>query len=202
MLAEICEKTNANWDQVKETLKLDKRIGEFAYLNPGLGISGGNLERDMVSIKNLSNTYGTESSLIDSWKSISEYRKNWAFKKLMEYGPNSKKIGVWGLAYRVGTSSIKNSPSIELLNNLKSFDVNLYDPKAKLSSNYPKVSEHDNPISVLKRIDTLIIMTPWDELCSISEKDFSENFKGSLIIDPFKVLKFNLKNVIKLNLGV
>ena len=32
---------------------LDARIGPKAYLTPGLGISGGNLERDLVTVKRL-----------------------------------------------------------------------------------------------------------------------------------------------------
>jgi UDPglucose 6-dehydrogenase len=201
MLAEICENTNAKWDQIKESLQLDKRIGKYAYLSPGLGISGGNLERDMVSIKNLSKKYGTESDLIDSWQSISTHRKNWVFQKLMEHGKNAKILAVWGLAYRVGTNSVKNSPSIELLANLKSFSVKLFDPSAKLLTTYPNVSEVDNSLAALKGVEVLIIMTPWEEFKEISESDFKRNFKGSLIIDPFKVLKFDLKSVLKLNLG-
>ena len=35
---------------------LDKRIGKYAYLNPGLGISGGNLERDIVNLNQIIKT--------------------------------------------------------------------------------------------------------------------------------------------------
>ena len=43
ILAELCEKIGADWFEIIPALKLDKRIGPFAYLNPGLGIAGGNL---------------------------------------------------------------------------------------------------------------------------------------------------------------
>src|SRR5208282_6722957 len=44
-LAEICEQVGADWSDIAPALKLDKRIGPGAYLSPGLGIAGGNLER-------------------------------------------------------------------------------------------------------------------------------------------------------------
>jgi len=44
-LAELCEKIGADWSEIVPALKLDKRIGQHAYLAPGLGIAGGNLER-------------------------------------------------------------------------------------------------------------------------------------------------------------
>ena len=52
-LAEISKKLNADWNKISSALKLDKRIGPHAYLKPGLGISGGNLERDLENILKL-----------------------------------------------------------------------------------------------------------------------------------------------------
>ena len=55
LLTKICEDIGAEWQDIIPALKKDKRIGEFAYINPGLGISGGNLERDMFTIKQITN---------------------------------------------------------------------------------------------------------------------------------------------------
>src|SRR5207237_2951892 len=44
-LAELCEEIGADWSEIAPALRLDKRIGPHAYLTPGLGIAGGNLER-------------------------------------------------------------------------------------------------------------------------------------------------------------
>ena len=49
-LAEVSEAIGADWSEIAPALKLDKRIGPFAYLAPGLGISGGNLERDLRTV--------------------------------------------------------------------------------------------------------------------------------------------------------
>ncbi len=54
ILSELCERNNANWRDVIPAIKLDKRIGKFSYINPGLGISGGNIERDIVTTIKLS----------------------------------------------------------------------------------------------------------------------------------------------------
>ena len=53
VISEICEKIDANWNDISLALKLDKRIGKYAYLKPGLGISGGNLERDLHTMQKL-----------------------------------------------------------------------------------------------------------------------------------------------------
>ena len=67
-LAELCESLGADWGEIVPALRLDRRIGAFAYLNPGLGISGGNLERDLTTLENLSNKYETNSSIVMAWK--------------------------------------------------------------------------------------------------------------------------------------
>ena len=36
-LAELCEKIGADWSEIAPALKLDRRIGAYAYLAPGLG---------------------------------------------------------------------------------------------------------------------------------------------------------------------
>jgi UDPglucose 6-dehydrogenase len=45
--------------EIAPALKLDRRIGPYAYLTPGLGIAGGNLERDLATATLLSEAHGT-----------------------------------------------------------------------------------------------------------------------------------------------
>ena len=40
-MAELCERTGADWSEIVPALKLDRRIGAYSYLSPGLGIAGG-----------------------------------------------------------------------------------------------------------------------------------------------------------------
>ena len=51
MLSEVCEKFSADWNEILPALRLDKRIGRFSYIKPGLGISGGNIERYCNNVK-------------------------------------------------------------------------------------------------------------------------------------------------------
>ena len=82
MLAELCEKVGADWSEIAPALKLDRRIGQHAYLTPGLGISGGNLERDLASIERLAETHGSEAGVISAWRRDSERRKTWPLRML------------------------------------------------------------------------------------------------------------------------
>ena len=52
-LSEICSKYSARWTVIFSAIGLDKRIGKNGYYNPGLGISGGNIERDLRTLVKL-----------------------------------------------------------------------------------------------------------------------------------------------------
>ena len=60
-LAELCEGIGADWSEIVPALKLDRRIGAYAYLAPGLGIAGGNLERDLATVVRLADGIGSDA---------------------------------------------------------------------------------------------------------------------------------------------
>src|SRR6516225_188167 len=83
-LAELCEQIGADWSEIAPALKLDRRIGAYAYLAPGLGIAGGNLERDLATVQRLAAAHGTEAGLIAAWRHNSRYRRDWPLRELHE----------------------------------------------------------------------------------------------------------------------
>lgn len=190
-LSEICEKIGADWHEIIPALKLDKRIGQYAYLAPGLGIAGGNLERDLTTVLNLGNTHGTETSVVKSWVGNSLYKKDWVLKILHQHifsKYNNPKLAVLGLAYKENTHSTKNSPSLELLQHLIPYQIQVYDPVVN-SDIVPWVAGKSSIAETLKDADVLIIMTPWAEFRNITSTDLQKNMRNKIIIDPYRLLK-------------
>lgn len=165
-LAELCEQIGANWQEIIPALQLDKRIGKFAYLKPGLGLSGGNLERDLNYIAGLGVEYGTDNSVIKALQHNSNYRKNWVLKTLHEKVLNkisNPNIAVWGLTYKENTHSIKNSPAVELLKYLQDYSITAYDPVVKELKDLQSVKMAASPIEATCNADVVVIMTPWQD---------------------------------------
>ena len=171
-LANLCEKIGANWGEISPALKLDKRIGPHAYLSPGLGLSGGNLERDLVTVQTLAAEHGTDARLIDAFTGNSQYRRDWALRTLYQTlnGKPGKPpvIAVWGLAYKQDTHSVKNSPSLALLSALTGMQVQAYDPQVKLDG-IAGVDFHQtrSALDACTDADVLVVMTPWAEFAKI-----------------------------------
>ena len=190
-LAELCEKIGADWDEIVPALKLDKRIGKNAYLKPGLGISGGNLERDIRTVKNLTKTNSTDGRIVDAWIENSNHRKDWVWQLICKNElRNIKdiKIGILGLSYKENTDSIKNSPSLKLLSHLKGCHVKVYDPKASLKNEYFPFERVKKIQDAINGADILAIMTPWEEFKKVKSESFSELMNGKIIYDPYKIL--------------
>jgi UDPglucose 6-dehydrogenase len=196
-LGELCENIGADWSEIVPALKLDKRIGPHAYLQPGLGLSGGNLERDLATVVNLACEYGTDKAVIESFIGSSNHRRNWPVKALFEHvlGKNPQaKIAMWGLTYKENTHSLKNSPAIKLVSDLSGFTVHAYDPVIKNLENTPNVKIAASALDAAKDADVLIIMTPWAEFKESDTAKLLQTMRTKLIIDPLKVLAGKLKD--------
>lgn len=173
-LAELCERIGADWSEIVPTLRLDARIGPHAYLSPGLGIAGGNLERDLATYIQLAARHGADDSLPKTFFSHSAHRKTWVLRTLHELVLSRTAypvIAVWGLAYKPNTKFVKNAPSLELIQSLRGIRVKLYDPQARLEAPIAGVEEVSSALEACKGAHALVIMTAWDEFKRIEPSD-------------------------------
>ena len=189
-LAEVSEAIGADWSEIIPALKLDKRIGQFSYLAPGLGISGGNLERDLRTILDIAEVKKTDVGVVHAWLRNSKYRKDWPWrvldKEVLSANPKAR-VAVLGLAYKENTHSTKNSPSLLLLSHLTKSDVCVHDPVVPASI-VPFAKSAPDPLSCAKDADVLVIATPWAQYRDLKIDGLTRAMKGRVIIDPYRLL--------------
>jgi len=191
-LAEVCEAIGADWKEIAPALRLDRRIGPHAYLSPGLGIAGGNLERDLVTVQGLAAVHGTEAGLVAAWQRNSTWRRDWVLRKVhREFLDQASDplLAMWGLAYKADTHSTKNSPALELLRGLRGLRVRAHDPVAKIElSEFPSVAIGATPLEAADGADALLVMTPWKIYSGISPDEAKSRMRGRLVLDPWGAL--------------
>jgi UDPglucose 6-dehydrogenase len=185
-LAELAKLYKADWKKIKSALILDRRIGKYGYLQPGLGISGGNIERDLKTIIEKSKLNKINNSFIYSIFESSDYFKNWIFRTVSKFNNAKFTIGIIGFTYKENTLSVKNSPQTKFLNNIKN-KVLIFDDKLK------KYNKNLN--FLLDKSDILIIFHQLEYLKYINFNKY-KNLK--YIIDPYKVLNDNNINLKKI----
>lgn len=191
-LAELCECIGADWSEIVPALKLDRRIGQFSYLSPGLGISGGNLERDLATVVRYGDMYGSDVGLVRAYQANSRYRKLWALRKLHELVLADAKdplITVLGLSYKEDTASVKNSPAVELVQNLWPYRISAYDPVVQANPKWhPNLSQSSSALDACAGADVVVLMTPWKEFRDMKPAEIARRLKGKTVIDPYGLL--------------
>lgn len=192
-LAELCENLGAVWSEIVPALRLDKRIGQHAYLAPGVGIAGGNLERDLATVCRLADEGGTDAGVIRAWIANSRQRRDWALHALHETVLSKLQdpvIAVLGLAYKQDTRSTKNSPSLALLVHLAPFRVRVFDPVVPASeAAHPRCHAATSELDACEGADALAIMTPWAQFGRLDPAQIAGKLRGKMVLDPYAVLK-------------
>lgn len=194
-MAELCAEIGADWSEIVPALKLDKRIGAHAYLKPGLGIAGGNLERDLQTVLDLSSAGGTHSDIVRAWLANSAHNRNWAADVLRTQllAQNSDPlVAVWGLAYKENTHSIKNSPSLATLAQFPEVRFNVHDPAvAEDDFSHPTAKRFEQVIDTVSDADALMILTPWPDYRAQDLGQVAARMRGSMLIDPYRIFEPN-----------
>jgi UDPglucose 6-dehydrogenase len=184
-LAELCEGIGADWSEIVPALKLDKRIGQHAYLAPGLGIAGGNLERDLATVIRFSEELKSDASVVKAWLANSRHCRDWAarrIKKILLGKTPAAVIAVWGLAYKENTHSTKNSPSLATIAQLGEATLRLHDPVVKMERSF------ESPLEAARGADALMILTPWPQYRAVNCTAVAKAMRGRLVLDPYGVL--------------
>lgn len=192
-LSELCETIGADWSEIVPALKLDRRIGPYSYLAPGLGIAGGNLERDLMTVIGLSERRGTDAGVVRAWLANSRHRRDWAARTiraaLLARSPRAT-VAVWGLAYKENTHSTKNSPSLATLAQFPETRFVVHDPVVPASAAaHPGVEGASDPLAALPGAEALLILTPWPHYREIAPAEIARAMQGRIVLDPYRVLE-------------
>jgi len=134
---------------------------------------------------------GSDSRVIESFVANSEYRKAVVSRRLEELElPRESIVGMLGLAYKPGTASTKNSPSIKVIQENPHLRFIVHDPRVRdlQAHNVVHASDIDE---VLASADVLLIMTPWRDYEILNERVGDLRTK-KMIIDPFGVIKYGV----------
>ena len=98
-------------------------------------------------------------------------------------------IAVLGLAYKQDTNSVKNSPSIALLECLSPYRVRLFDPVVPVdAAPNPRRYGASSELDACKGADVLVIMTPWPQFGKMDPQNIAACLSGKTLLDPYAVL--------------
>ncbi|MDA9933684.1 UDP-glucose/GDP-mannose dehydrogenase family protein [Candidatus Pelagibacter sp.] len=191
-IANLCEKTGIDVEDISIGIGLDKRIGS-RFLRAGPAYGGSCFPKDTKAIVTTADKFKTNLSVIKSVIKSNKLRSKLLLKKVNEILSNkikNKKICFLGVTFKANTDDMRDSSSLEMIPffSKKGAKIKYYDPTGfKKEFNKLKNVSYSNSINdAVKGSDLVILHTEWNDFKSI-------NFKK---LHPSKNLKiYDMRNI-------
>jgi UDPglucose 6-dehydrogenase len=193
-MADLAEAAGADVGAVSSIIKMDRRVGERAYLNPGIGYGGSCLPKDLRALTRTADDLGVEMRLARAVNDVNEARAERVVEKLRSaLGPiDGRRVAVWGLAFKGGTNDVRESPAIAVVRHLVASGavVRAYDPLAEGAA-APLIGDGvlcDGLYEPLEDAEALLVLTDCKEFAAPDFALMAERMRQRLIIDGRNML--------------
>ena len=205
-IAAFCEQTGADIQQVSKAIGTDSRIGnKFLMASPGFG--GSCFQKDILNLVYLCEFYKL-NEVATYWQGVVDIN-NWQKLRIAKLivdklfgNVSEKKIAILGFSFKANTNDTRNSPAIDICNDLieNGAKLSIYDPKVSkeqihidLDNNTknPKTDRDKGDWFFCESIEeatqnshAIIVLTEWKEFKNIDlKKTFKMMNKPSWIFD-------------------
>lgn len=188
-MANFCEKSGADITEVAKGMGLDSRIGP-RFLNPGPGYGGSCFPKDTMAMSFMARQNNVDMTLINSAINGNLMRKKQMAERIMDSVKDVKnpRISILGLAFKEGTDDCRESPAMDIVNELVSYNVSItaYDPKAMGVAKtllFDKIKYAKDMYSAVYGADVLAVLTEWPEFKTLDLKKAAEIMRHKHIVD-------------------
>ena len=170
-MAEICEATGADVNQLAKALSLDDRIGG-RFLKPGLGFGGGCLPKDIRAFKHRAEELGVGQavSFLGEVDSINNRRRVRTVDLIRELAGGSLagvRVAALGAAFKPNSDDVRDAPALDVarLLYLEGAIVSVYDPEANANAHraYPDLNYVGSMAEAVEKADVVALLTEWSE---------------------------------------
>ena len=171
-ISAICEKTEADINEVSRAIGLDQRIGPH-FLKSSVGFGGSCFKKDLLNLVYLCQFYGLEEAA-EYWMWVVKFNDHQMNRfvdrilKKMFNTINGKRIVLFGFAFKANTGDTRESPAIYVTKRLleERAEVVVTDPRALDNARRDlegmPVTFAENPYEAVRGAHAIAVMTEWD----------------------------------------
>jgi len=188
-IAQICEKLGADVKQVAEGMKLDKRIGKYAFLNAGIGYGGSCIPKDVAALIQMAKNAGFDFEMLRATESVNRGQRQMMIEKVKSIleDVKDKTVAIWGLAFKPGTDDMRDAPSIDIIQNLQYLGakIRVFDPVAEKNAKklLEDVTYCPDPYETVKGADIVVVATEWPQFRDLDLTKIKKLMASPNIID-------------------
>jgi UDPglucose 6-dehydrogenase len=190
-IANVCEVTGADVEQVAHGMGLDRRIGPH-FLRAGIGYGGSCFPKDVSALKQLAGNSGYHFQLLSAVIEVNELQKRRIVGKLVQRLGTlaDKRIALLGLAFKANTNDMREAASIVLASRLlaEGADVRVWDPVADPDGLLHGVEVCETVLDAVTGADAAVIVTEWAELRTLANDEVRSAMRNPLLVDGRNLL--------------
>jgi UDPglucose 6-dehydrogenase len=183
-ISELCEKTEADVNEVAKAIGMDSRIGS-KFLKASVGFGGSCFQKDILNLVYISKAFGL-NEVADYWEQViimNDHQKRRFSKNIVQTLYNTvsgKKITFLGWAFKKDTNDTRESAAIYVADDLINEQANiaLFDPKVaqkqvlsdlnylatrEAADNEKHIKSYSNPYEACENAHAIAVLTEWDE---------------------------------------
>lgn len=190
-VADLCEHSGANVDEVIEAIGYDERIGNH-YWYPGFGYGGSCFPKDVKELAYYSREIGLGHNLFNKLNELNEERIPLIMAKIERAagGWAGKKVAVLGLAFKPNTDDMREAPSLKVIPILleKGASVVGYDPRAldnakKVLGERENLSYSASLKEAAAGADAIFALIEWPDIVGFDYVLLREEGKAQVMVD-------------------
>jgi UDPglucose 6-dehydrogenase len=209
-ISELCEKTEANVNEVAKAIGMDSRIGS-KFLKASVGFGGSCFQKDILNLVYISKAFGL-NEVADYWEQViimNDHQKRRFSKNIVQTLYNTvsgKKITFLGWAFKKDTNDTRESAAIYVADDLINEQANiaLFDPKVsqkqvlsdldylatrEATDNEKHIKSYSNPYDACANAHAIAVLTEWDEFIAYDwEKIYDSMLKPAFVFDGRNLL--------------
>ena len=158
----LCADLGIDGQRVMEVFRRDDRLNTSgAYLRPGFAFGGPCLPKDLGALVRLGEDAGSGLALLPAVSASNDRAINRAMEQVLALGVT--RVGLVGLAFKVGTAELRGSPLVALARRLSAagLSVSAFDPAVTALPEAPGVT-------IYRSVDELVT---WSEALAIGRAD-------------------------------
>ena len=192
-VAQLCDALGTEAAAVLAGVGADHRIGR-EFLRPGPGYGGSCLPKDVAGFVSLGAAAGTCTDLAEAAEAQNTRARHSVVERLDSVlgGLAGRRIGVLGLAFKDGTDDTRDSPGLQIVEDLVAAgaDVATYDPL--VDARLPAGSRMPTPADAVSGADAIVVTVASDEYRALDPMETAESMAGRVVFDAAGVLDLDV----------
>ncbi len=197
-MADLCEKTGADINDVSHAMGLDKRIGRD-FLKAGPGYGGSCFPKDTKALTYTADEYDSPLSIVNAVIASNEERKEKMACRIKDIiSPLScKTIALLGVSFKAETDDIRESPALPIIQSLHKagYHLKIYDPQGMQNAkdHFPELDLTwcVDSYEALENADVCVIATEWNDFKNLDLNRVKNLLSTSVVIDLRNILDKN-----------